>query len=140
MHRRGYFGVPPLHYGAGVTPDDRFPGPLTALISASGQAMRVDEAANGTEVRVEVGEALEVVLAEGRSTGYRWNVASDGAPVCRLERDRFEAPSETPGAPGRHSWTLTAVQAGAADVEFAYARPFGSAAPVRRFTLRVVAE
>jgi len=102
--------------------------------------MRVDETANGNEVRMKVGEMLEVVLAETRATGYRWKVASDGAPVCRLERDRFEAPSATPGAPARHTWTFTAVQAGAATIELAYARSFGSAEAARRFTLRVVAQ
>jgi len=102
--------------------------------------MRVDETANGNEIRMKVGETLEVVLAETRTAGYRWNVASDGAPVCRLERDRLEAPSATPGAPARHTWTFTAAQAGAAAIELAYARSFGSAEAARRFTLRVVAQ
>ncbi len=102
--------------------------------------MRADETANESEIRMNLGETLDVVLAETRTTGYRWKVASDGAPVCRLERDRFEAPPATPGAPGRHTWTFTAVQVGAATIELAYARPFASADAARRFTLRVVAQ
>ncbi len=103
--------------------------------------MRVDETANGTEIRMKVGETLDVVLAETRTTGYRWNVASDGAPVCRLERDRFEAPpAAVPGAPGRHTWTFTAVQVGATTIELAYARSFAGGEAARRFTLRVVAQ
>jgi len=102
--------------------------------------MRVDETANGTEIRMKVGETLDVVLAETRTTGYRWNVASDGAPVCRLGHDRFEAPSAVPGAPGRHTWTFTAVQVGAATIELAYARSFAGGEAARRFTLRVVAQ
>ncbi len=104
-----------------------------------GAAMRVDETASGSEIRPAVGETLEVVLSETRTTGHRWTVQSDGAPVCRLEHDRFDPPPATPGAPGRHTWTFTAVQAGAAAIELAYARSFGSAGATRRFTLRVVA-
>ncbi len=101
--------------------------------------MRVDETASGGEVHPAVGETLEVVLAETRTTGHRWSVVSDGAPVCRLADDRFDAPAAMPGAPGRHVWKFTAVQAGAAQIELAYARPFGGAEVTRRFTLRVVA-
>jgi len=102
--------------------------------------MRFDETASGDEVRVRVGQELEVVLSETPTTGYRWKVVSDGAPVCRIERDEFQAPSPTPGAPGRHIWTFSAAQAGAAGIELAYRRSFGASEPARRFTLRVVAQ
>lgn len=102
--------------------------------------MRLDEAAHGSEIRLHLGQALEVVLPETRTAGYRWTVASDGRPVCRLDHDRFEPPPQVPGAPGRHTWTFSAVQAGAAEIELAYARSFGGAGSARRFTLRVIAE
>ncbi len=100
--------------------------------------MRFDETANGNEVRLRVGEELEIVLAETRTTGYRWDVVETGAPVCRFVRDAFEAGDPTPGAPGRHTWRIAAAQAGAATVALAYRRPFGGGEPARRFTLRVV--
>lgn len=102
--------------------------------------MRADETANGSEVRLTVGETFELVLAETRTTGHRWKVELDGTPTCRLEHDRFEAPRTTPGAPGRHTWTFTAVQAGVATIELAYARSFGSAEAGRRFRLRVLVQ
>jgi predicted secreted protein len=102
--------------------------------------MRLDEAAHGSEIRLRLGQELDVVLVEARTAGYRWAVVSDGSPVCRLERDRFEPPPPVPGAPGRHTWTFSAIQAGAAEIELAYARSFGGAGSARRFTLRVIAE
>ncbi len=102
--------------------------------------MHFDETASGTEVRVQVAHPFEITLAENRTTGYRWNVVSDGAPVCRLERDAFEAPAPTPGAPGRHTWVFSAAQAGTSVIELAYRRSFGSGEPARQFTLRVVAQ
>ena len=102
--------------------------------------MRFDETADATQVRVPVASPFEVTLNETRSTGYRWDVVSDGAPVSRLERDSFEAPPATPGAPGRHTWFFSAAQAGSAEIALVYRRPFGSGNPTRRFTLRVIVE
>jgi len=102
--------------------------------------MRFDETASGGEVRVKVGQEFEVVLSETPTTGYRWKVVSDGAPVCRIERDEFQASAPTPGAPGRHAWVFSAAQSGAAVLDLAYRRSFGASEPARRFTLRVVAQ
>lgn len=102
--------------------------------------MRVDESASGTEVRLRVGDAVEVVLPERRTAGFRWQVLSPGAPACRLENDKYTAPPGPPGASGEHSWTFRAVQGGADAVALAYGRSFGDAPPVRRFELRVAVE
>jgi predicted secreted protein len=107
---------------------------------SGGTTMRFDDTANGTEVRVQVGQEFEVALSETPTTGYRWKVASDGTPVCRVEHDAFQPPGPTPGAPGRHAWVFKAAQAGAAVVELEYRRSFGAGEPARRFTLRVVAQ
>jgi predicted secreted protein len=116
-------------------------GPVRAPADGrrGGTTMRFDETANGSEVRVQVGQDFEVVLSETPTTGYKWKVVSDGAPICHVERDEFQAPGPTPGAPGRHVWVFRAAQAGAAVVELAYRRSFGAGEPARRFTMRVVA-
>ena len=98
---------------------------------------RLDESADGGELAALVAEEFEVALTETPTTGYRWNVLADGAPVCRLERDGFAAPETTPGAPGRHTWTFSVARAGTAVIELAYRRPFGAGKPARQFTLRV---
>ncbi len=101
--------------------------------------MQFDEAANESEVQVNVAQQLEVVLQETPTTGYRWKVVSDGAPVTRIERDEFVPPAgATPGAPGRHTWVFAAARTGTAQIELAYARSFGGGEPARRFTVRVV--
>ena len=103
--------------------------------------MRVDDSASGSELRLRAGETLEVVLAETPTSGYRWRLVSDGAPACRSDSDRFEPPSSrTPGAPGRHTFTFTAVQRGAGEIELVYARSFGGGEPARRFSVRAVVE
>src|ERR1700694_4044774 len=90
--------------------------------------MRVDESASGSELRLRAGERLEVVLAEAPTTGYRWRLVSEGAPACRRDSDRFEAPpSATAGGPGRYTLTFTfaSVQPGAGEIELTCARTFG---------------
>jgi predicted secreted protein len=100
--------------------------------------MRFDETANGSEVRLRLGQELEIVLAETRTTGYRWDIVEGGAPVCRLVSDAFEADGSAPGAPGRHTWRIGAAEAGTGTFSLAYRRQFGGGEPARRFTLRVV--
>ncbi len=119
------------------------PPPRQATIAGGalqGVRVRVGESASGTEVRLRAGDILEVSLAETRTTGYRWEVVSDGAPACRAEGEDFAAPPRPPGAPGLHTWMFRAAQAGNASLEMAYRRPFGSGDPARRFTLRVAVE
>lgn len=103
-------------------------------------AMRLDERADGTEVRLSVGEMLEIVLAETPTTGYRWDVVDGGAPACSITRDAFEPGALAPGAPGHHTWWITAAQAGTGTVSLVYRQPFGGGEPARRFTLRMVVE
>lgn len=99
--------------------------------------MRVDEQGNETEVTIRSGEILELTLAENRSTGFRWNIVSTGAPVLELESESFATAPHRPGAPGRHTWLLRARTAGEAALELVYLRSWENAAPVRRFSLMV---
>ena len=106
--------------------------------------MRAAEADAGKTLRLGVGEALELDLAENPTTGHRWRIASGGAPVLRLDADVFVPPAPAgdekrppPGRPGRHDWTFTAVAPGRARIALEYRRPFGGAPPARRFELDV---
>ena len=105
------------------------------------QIMRVDDSASGSGLTLRMGETLEVVLGETRTTGYRWLLVSNGAPVCRVESEASEPPSSPkPGAPGRHVFAFTGVERGAGVVELVYARPFGGGEPARRFSVAVAVE
>lgn len=99
--------------------------------------MRVTESASGSEVQLRRGERLEISLEENPSTGFLWLVASDGAPVVKLERHEFVPGAQVPGSPGRHEWVFVAEQPGRAAIELRHRKPFETAEPARRFTLIV---
>lgn len=106
-------------------------------VEAEAKVVRVDEAADGREIQLRPGEELEIALSETPGTGYRWTVTSDGAPVCRLERDRYDPGPPRPGAPGRRTFACSAARAGRAEVELVYRRSW-SGETAGRFTVRVV--
>jgi inhibitor of cysteine peptidase len=113
-------------------------GTAACAATSSETTMRIDELGDGTEIAVRPGQALEIALVENPSTGYSWKLLSDGAPVLRLESDRYQAPqTQLAGAPGRHTWVIRVAVAGEATVELAYSRPWETVEPIRRFTLRV---
>lgn len=111
----------------------------TACAAPSSEiSMRIDEKGDGTEVTAQPGQTLEVTLAENLTTGYTWKLLSAGAPVLRLEADRYDAPAaQRVGAPGRHTWVIRVAATGDATLELAYARPWETVEPIRRFSLRV---
>jgi len=99
--------------------------------------MRATETAAGATLLLAEGEALELELAENPTTGHRWRISSDGAPVLRLDGDAFTAPAGPPGAAGRHAWTFPAVRRGRSRLALEYRRAFGGAPPARRFEVQV---
>ncbi len=103
-----------------------------------GSAMRLDETGDGSTVTLRPGEALELVLPETRTTGYRWEVVHDGAPICRVVANAFQAGDRRPGAPGQHAWRIVGASPGTAAVSLALRRPFGGGEPSRSFTVNVV--
>lgn len=99
--------------------------------------MRVTESASGSEVGLRQGARVAISLEENPSTGFVWLVASDGAPVVRLESHEFVPGGQPPGSPGRHEWTFVAAQPGRAAIELGYRRPSEAAEPVKRFMIIV---
>ena len=95
------------------------------------------EGNNGQWAEIKLAESFQVSLKENRTTGFRWNLAANGEPGCRLTGEEFE-PVLTPGAPGVHHWRFQAVQAGATELKLVLERPWartGKAA--KTFSLRV---
>ncbi len=101
--------------------------------------MALDETANGSLVRARVGEEIELALAENPTTGFRWTVVEDGAPVCRVAADAFEGGGGPPGAGGVRRVRLAVVAAGSCRVALERRRPWQPGAPARRLELRVEA-
>jgi predicted secreted protein len=102
---------------------------------------RIDEHADGTEVRAAVGETFEVGLTENPTTGFRWVLVSSGEPCCTLVEDRFQAPGHAaPGRPGVHCWRFRAEAANRADIALASRHPRETSGSGRTFTLGVIVE
>ena len=120
---------------------------MGALLILPGHAqlrkmMRVDESFDGREVVLQVGETLEIRLAENASTGYRWSVP----PKLKRKFDRtlrereqtVEGAGKPVGSPGVRYLYFEAIGTGTAELELHYRRPWESdAPPARRFRLRV---
>lgn len=100
--------------------------------------MKIDEASNGRAITLTEGETLDLTLPENPTTGFRWIVESNGAPVCALRDDTYEASAGPPGAGGQHRWSFQAVQPGAGRIALAYRRPWGqSASPAKTFAVTI---
>lgn len=100
--------------------------------------MRYDEHANGQQIEPKLNEEFEVLLPEARTAGYRWEIKSAGAPVCRLLGETTHPNSAGVGGSGQHVWQFQAVAAGTGEIEFQYHRPWESSEkPARTFALKV---
>lgn len=101
--------------------------------------MTLDERASGTRVAARIGDTLEVTLAENVTTGHRWAVVADGAPVCRVAADEAAPGGPGLGASGRRRLVLEVRAAGRARVALEYRRRWEAGPPARRFELEVEA-
>jgi inhibitor of cysteine peptidase len=100
--------------------------------------LQIAEDDNGREVTLAVGEAVELSLAENRTTGYHWELNEKGGPVCELLKDDFEAATGPPGSGGVHRWQFRAVQPGSGEIGLQYRRPWEvNAAPARTYEVSV---
>jgi inhibitor of cysteine peptidase len=90
--------------------------------------MRVGEAANDSTVALAPGETLELCLPETPTTGYRWQVIADGSPACAITDAAVTAPSSgVPGRGGERCWMVTAIRAGAGEIELERRRSWQTA-------------
>ena len=103
--------------------------------------MRVGEAANDSTIALAPGETVELCLPETPTTGYRWQVIADGGPACAIADAAATAPSSSvPGRSGERCWTVTAMRAGAGEIELERRRSWqtaGEAGGVFRLHVRV---
>ena len=90
--------------------------------------MRLGEAANDSTIALALGETAELCLPETPTTGYRWQVIADGSPACAIADAAVAAPSSAvPGRSGQRCWMVTAVRAGAGEIELERRRSWQSA-------------
>ena len=101
---------------------------------------RVTADASGTTVTLHVGDTLEIQLDGNPTTGYGWEIIPDESGVLTVTGDpTYTADSELIGSGGTYLFSLTADEAGEADVNLVYSRSWeADVAPASSFTLHVV--
>ena len=86
----------------------------------------ISESYDGKTVDLPVGQVIELRLKENPTTGFRWQIRSDGAPACRITEDFMQPATKdgpsVPGQGGTHVWRIEGVQIGACEMALSYAR------------------
>ncbi|HET7842232.1 MAG TPA: protease inhibitor I42 family protein [Terriglobia bacterium] len=94
--------------------------------------IKLDEAGDGREIGLAPGEQLEVTLAENRTTGYKWEIASGGSRACSLINESAQPGASIPGAGGKHIWVFQAGAGGSELIELVYRRAWEADTPPSR--------
>jgi predicted secreted protein len=85
------------------------------------------------DVRLEVGEELEVVVEENATTGFEWRARTDPGDVVQVVDSRFEAPdSPAAGAAGTRRVVVVARRAGDAVLTLELRRHWETSGPPGR--------
>jgi inhibitor of cysteine peptidase len=109
--------------------------------SRSALTINADQNYNGRTINLRVGDGVALSLAEGPTTGYRWEFLTKPEPVCVTVSDAYAANSAkgTVGGGGAHNWSFRAVAKGTATISLVYRRPWEKdAAPAKTFSITVV--
>jgi predicted secreted protein len=112
-----------------------------AATAAVAAVVPLGERANGTTVRVRVGDVLVIRLPANASTGYAWAFTSTGRPVVRVVSSRYvPAKSRLVGAPGTFVARIAVRAVGRRTLALAYRRTTRPPTPAARtFRVQVVA-
>ena len=94
---------------------------------------------SGRSLDLGLQQTIRISLGENPTTGYRWKILEDGAPVLRLSNDSFQRGSSTAvGAGGTRVLEFLTSAAGTASLRLGYLRPSDPASQKSEFVLRVV--
>ena len=95
---------------------------------------------DGAEVRVDVGDEIEIALEGNPTTGYTWAVADAAGGIVELKGEiKFTAQSDLVGAGGMQELEFEAVREGTGELRLIYHRPFEQGVePLEEFTVTVV--
>jgi inhibitor of cysteine peptidase len=117
---------------------------FAASLALAMQSVMLDEASNGKTIALNRGDKLVISLPSNPSTGYVWELASDGAPATHRAGEPSFHPANPqadalpkPGAPGRQLFEFVAASSGAGNIEIHYIRPWEkNAAPARSYSVK----
>lgn len=104
--------------------------------------VHADDRFNGREVELQVGDMLEIKLAENASTGFQWAATPESAQkvakLLRAGETGAEGVGEPPGRPGVRHFTFEAIEPGTVELVLNYRRPWETGkAPARKFRLYI---
>jgi inhibitor of cysteine peptidase len=96
------------------------------------------ETDDGSQIRVQVGDAIELRLPEIASTGYRWSTEDLEPNIFGLNEAGADYPDEAIGARGYARFLITLRATGTGTLRLKYWRPWeGEASVQRRFVVDV---
>ena len=114
---------------------------LTAINGcAAHSALALTAEDNGTQINIEEGQTITIMLEGNPTTGYTWDVADGtGAVLRQVGETEYEAESDLIGAGGVQTLRFEAVEAGETELSLVYHRPWETnVEPLETFTVRVV--
>ncbi|MBA3938805.1 MAG: protease inhibitor I42 family protein [Planctomycetes bacterium] len=77
---------------------------------------------DGQHVAAQVGDVLDVVLAETAGSGFQWRLAGPPAGCAVAGETRIPGDVKHPGQPGSHRWQVVVGAAGKHTLTFALGR------------------
>ncbi len=110
-----------------------------ASAKTAASAVTVTDQDNGKDIDLAPDQTLIVKLASNPSTGYKWTVEGDPAPL-KLQKQTYRksTKSSAMGAPGMEVFQFSAGSSGIANLKLNYHRSFEyNLPPVKTFSLRV---
>jgi inhibitor of cysteine peptidase len=101
--------------------------------------LQLQKTQHGSDVRIRVGESLELQLPENPTTGYRWHLLGNENDVLQMRETTFQRSGDNLGAGGLRTWRLQAARVGTVVLDLAYRRPWEDR-PVDTFRITVHVE
>ena len=130
--------------GQNFRPDDSLTrAELAKIINRCIELISLNENNNGQNYTVKVGQEFVLSLASNPSTGYVWDFnKSIDDKLLELKIDKAYEPdaaviSNIVGQGGKTYWKFKALQAGTAEIELRYARPWESVQPTKTFKVTI---
>jgi predicted secreted protein len=111
-------------------------------MSPSTETVEVNEADDGGQVELKLGQILVVTLESNPSTGYQWELVENNESILKQFGQAEFKPSETSeppmvGAGGWEIFRFKAVSAGQMTLELVYHRSWEDAEPLKTFSIQI---
>ena len=108
------------------------------MVNGDMRSLVISDDHDHAEVRLAVGEEVEVAVTENATTGFRWSADSDAHDVAQVVEDRFDAPTTAAtGSAGTRRFVVAGRRRGDAVLTMELRRPWGTSEPARHVDVTV---